>query len=73
MTLLSQFKNFIISIIDWFYTPFKKIIPPETFRYAATGGFNVVLDITLYFICFHYIIDKQIVEFGFFAISPHIA
>jgi len=70
---LNSLRKIILFVIDLFYTPFKRYIPIETFRYAATGGFNVVLDIILYFICFHYIIDKQIVDLGFIAMSPHIA
>lgn len=68
-----KIRNLILSVIDWFYWPFRKLIPPETFRYAATGGFNTVLDIFLYFICYNFILNKQIVDLGFVAISPHIA
>jgi putative flippase GtrA len=63
----------IIQIIDYFYTPFRRFIPEETFRYAATGGFNTVLDIFLYFICYNFILDKQVINLHFVAISPHIA
>ncbi len=66
-------RNGIIQLIDWSYHPFKKFIPQETFRYAATGGFNTALDIFLYFLFYNFIIDKQIVDFGFVAVSPHIA
>lgn len=57
----------------WFYPPFKKIMPEQTFKYAATGGGNTALDIFLYFISYHFILNKQIVDLGFYAISPHIA
>jgi putative flippase GtrA len=63
----------VLRIIEWSYKPFRKIIPPETFRYAATGGFNVVLDIFLYFCFYNFILRKQIVDLGFIAISPYIA
>ncbi|MBI9038485.1 MAG: GtrA family protein [Bacteroidales bacterium] len=68
-----QINRFILSIINLLYVPFKKFIPPETFRYAVTGGFNLILDIFLYFIFYNFILQKQIVDFGIFAISPHIA
>ncbi len=74
--MVNKFKNIrngIIQLIDWSYHPFKKFIPQETFRYAATGGFNTALDIFLYFLFYNFIIDKQIVDFGFVAVSPHIA
>lgn len=63
----------IIEVIDYFYIPFRRYIPLETFRYAATGGLNTVLDITLYFICYNFIVDRQVVDLHFVSISPHIA
>lgn len=71
--LLKFSQQLIIHVIDWFHKPFKRYIPSETFRYAATGGANTVLDILLYFICYKFVLDKQIVNLGFVAISPHIA
>jgi putative flippase GtrA len=62
-----------IGLIDWIYRPFQNLIPSETFRYAATGGFNTALDIFLYFFFYNFILNKQIVDFGFVAVSPHIA
>ncbi len=74
MSKISQnIRQIIISVIDYFYQPFQKIIPVETFRYAATGGFNTVLDIMLYFICYNFILDKQVVDLNIVSISPHIA
>ncbi|HYQ58583.1 MAG TPA: GtrA family protein [Draconibacterium sp.] len=61
------------NIVDWFHFPFLQFLPREIFRYAATGGANTFLDISLYFVFYRYIIKMQIVELGFVAISPHIA
>lgn len=72
-TLTRKFQHTIISTIDWFYSPFSKIISEETFRYGVTGGANTVLDIFLYFIFYNFVIDKQIIDLGFVSISPHIA
>src|SRR5680860_288315 len=63
----------IIKIIDWFYFPFFRFIPIEIFRYGATGGANTIFDLLLYFVFYRYILDMQIVDLGFLAISPHIA
>lgn len=63
----------IRSLLDWVYVPFRGIIPPETFRYAVTGGANLVLDIFLYFVIYNFVLDQQVVHLGFVAISPHIA
>jgi len=48
-------------------------MPEQTFKYAATGGMNTALDIFLYFIFYHYVLEKEILDLGFYAISPHIA
>ena len=72
-TIFHKLKFLINSIIEWFYQPFKNHIPPETFRYAATGGFNTALDIFLYFFFYHFILHKEIIDLGFIAVSPHIA
>ena len=71
--LAKNIRLLIIQIIDYFHTPFRRFIPVETFRYAATGGFNTVLDIVLYFICYNFVIDKHVIDFGIVSISPHIA
>lgn len=72
-TLAKNIRLIIIQFIDYFYSPFRKLIPLETFRYAATGGFNTILDIFLYFICYNFIVDKQVVNLQIVSISPHIA
>ena len=63
----------IIRIVDWFYFPFLRFVPIQIFRYAVTGGANTVLDLLLYFVFYRYVLDMQIVDLGFIAISPHIA
>ncbi len=70
---MRKHNNLILKFIGWVYRPFSRFIPPETFRYAATGGFNTVLDIFLYFVFYNYVLDKQIVNLGFVSISPYIA
>lgn len=48
-------------------------MPLQTFRYAACGGFNTVLDICLFFVSYNYILKKQPVHIGSLTIGPHIA
>jgi len=71
-TLIKNLQKNIIILIDWFYAPFRKIVSNETFRYGVTGGANSSLDIFLYFIFYNFILDKQIINLKFVAISPHI-
>ncbi len=73
VSLAKHIRLIIIQVIDYFYAPFQKFIPLETFRYAATGGFNTVLDITLYFICYNFVVDKRVIDLQIVSISPHIA
>jgi len=48
-------------------------MPLKTYRYAVCGGGNMVLDIALYFISFHYIFAKEDFDIGVVVLSPHIA
>ncbi len=66
-------RNSITSFIEFFYPLFQRLMPLHTFRYAACGSANVVLDITLFFISYNFIFKKQILELGFIAFQPHIA
>ena len=63
----------IISFIDFFYPPFKKIFPLQTFRYAVCGGTNMLIDICLFYLSFNFILQKRVVHLGFFAIKPYNA
>lgn len=66
-------QRLILQILDWFYKFFKLYLPRQTFNYAACGGANTAFDIFLYFFTYNFILQKQIVHFGFVAISAHIA
>jgi putative flippase GtrA len=68
-----RFKSLLLQIVDAFYPFFKKIMPLQTFRYAACGGGNTALNILIYFVSYNFILKKQIVHLPFIAISPHIA
>jgi putative flippase GtrA len=47
-------QSLILNTIHFFYPPFKKLMPLQTFRYAACGGFNVVLGFLIFTLAFHY-------------------
>jgi putative flippase GtrA len=66
-------KAWIISFIDFFYPPFRKLMPVQTFRYAVCGGGNTLLDIFLYFLSYNFVLQKQVVFTPAGPISPHIA
>ena len=65
--------DIIKKCIDAFYFPFLQFIPLKTFRYAACGGGNLVLDTVLYFIFYNFIFSKENVDLSLIVLSPHIA
>jgi putative flippase GtrA len=61
-------------LIDPFYPIFRSVMDIQTYRYLACGGINVAMDIGMFFIAYHYIVQKQIIYLPFgLAISPYIA
>ncbi len=66
-------RDFILPIIDFFYRPFRKWMPLQTFRYAAAGGGNTLLAFLVYYISYHYILEERSFSFGFYAFKAHIA
>src|SRR3954464_13745006 len=66
-------KETILRLVDFFYPPFKKFLPVQTFRYAACGGANMLFDISLFAICYNFIFQKQNVHILTLTISPYIA
>lgn len=65
--------SFVQNLIDSFYFLFKRFMPLKTFRYAACGGSNLVLDIALYFVFYNFVFQKEDFDLGLVVISPHIA
>ena len=63
----------IISLIDFFYPLFRKIMPLRTFRYAACGGFNLFIDLSIWYITYNFILKKKILYLGFYALEPYSA
>lgn len=66
-------KKWIIAFIDFFYPPFSRIMPLQTFRYAACGAANTFLDIFIYFISYNFILRQQNLNLGFIVFTPYIA
>ena len=63
-------------LIDLLYVkPLRRIVPPQTFRYAVCGGANMGFDLLLYFILYNFVLDKEgVVHLGdFVAVSSYNA
>jgi len=68
-----KIKGAIFSVLDIFYPLFKRFMPLQTYHYAACGGVNTLLTLSVYFISYNYILHKQVLDLGFIAFKPHIA
>ncbi len=66
-------RSLILKVIDFFYPLFRSVMPLQTFRYAACGGFNTMVDITLYILAITYLFTEPVVQMGPIAMKPHIA
>ncbi len=60
-------------MVDFFYPPFSKYMSIRLFRYAVTGGSNLVFDWILFFLTFHFLLEKQMLHLGPVTLSSHIA
>lgn len=65
--------QWITKMVDFFYPPFRKYMTLQFFRYGVTGVANMAFDWVLYFVTFHFILEKQMLDLGFETLSSHIA
>lgn len=63
----------ILDLIDWVYPLFKRLMPIHTFRYAACGGGNTVLDILGFYLSYNFLFQRTPIHISWLTISPHIA
>lgn len=60
----SGLMKLLIDIIDFFYPPVKKLMPLQTFRYAACGSANLCLGLAIYYILFTQVFSYNYVLIG---------
>lgn len=65
-------RTLVTNFIDFFYPIFRKFLPLQTFRYAACGGFNTVLGLTIYTLGLYYF-GEQNVSIYSVVLKPHNA
>lgn len=77
---MQKLAQIITKIVDFFYYPFRKLIPEQIFRYGACGGGNMVLDWFLYFLIYNFVIGHDLVyitlpfkNLSELCLTPHIA
>ena len=54
-------KNLINAVIDFFYPFFRRFMPLQTFKYAACGGGNTLLDILLFAVSYNFLYKDKII------------
>lgn len=77
---MQKLAQIITKIVDFFYYPFRKLVPEQIFRYGACGGGNMVLDWFLYFLIYNFVIGHDLVyitlpfkNLSELCLTPHIA
>ncbi|AHF14227.1 GtrA family protein [Niabella soli] len=70
---LHKTRDFILPVIDFFYPPFKALMPLQTFRYAVSGAGNTLLGLVAYYITYKFILEGRDFHFSFYAFKSHVA
>lgn len=70
--LHAYIRKAILAIVDAFYPLFRKFMPLQTFRYAACGGGNMILDVAVFTYINNYIFHQQVVYIGPFAFKSFV-
>lgn len=65
-------RDFLLTIIDFFYPPFRKIIGLQTFRYAVCGGSNAALNLLIFFISYNFLFTDNIINILGFSVTRYI-
>jgi putative flippase GtrA len=68
-----QIKTLFNNTINFFYPPFKGIMSEQLFRYAFSGGLATCIDITVYFLSYHFLLKEANLHLSVFTLSPHVA
>ncbi|MBP5318756.1 MAG: GtrA family protein [Paludibacteraceae bacterium] len=63
----------VVVFIDFFYPPFRKWLNIEWYHYLACGCLNALQDWVVYSFFYNIVLQRQIVDLGFFAFEPHTA
>ncbi|MFT4093670.1 MAG: GtrA family protein [Niabella sp.] len=66
-------RDLILPVIDFFYPPFKKLMPIQTFRYAVSGSSNTLLGLAVFYISYHFILRGEHLHIKYYAFEPYTA
>ena len=63
----------IKTILNIFFPLFKKFMSLQTYYYIVCGGGNTLFGFILYYLSYHYLLNKENLDLNFVVIKPHIA
>jgi putative flippase GtrA len=63
----------VTKFVDWFYPPFRRVMPLLTFRYAVCGAVNTLLGLLVYYLSYHFLFDQVNVDLGIVVFKAHMA
>lgn len=66
-------KAMISRFIEFFYPPFRGLMPLHTFKYAACGAANSAIGFSVYVLCYYRVFKGRVFDFDFYAFEPHVA
>ena len=64
-------RNSINQFLDFFYPIFKRFMPIETFRYAACGGINTMSGLLVWYVCYHFVFSRMVVNLVFYSFESY--
>lgn len=70
---MSKLTTFIINFLDFFYPIVKKHMNKQSYYYVACGGGNTLFGFLIYYLTYHFLLNKQDLDLGFYSFKPHIA
>jgi putative flippase GtrA len=63
----------IKTILNIFFPLFKKFMSLQTYYYIVCGGGNTLFGFILYYLTYHYLLNKENLDLNLVVIKPHIA
>lgn len=70
---MEKIQHLIWRFLDFFYPMFKSFFNKQTYYYLACGGTNTLAGLVMYYVFYHYVLGKSILNLGFIAFESHIA
>ncbi len=64
-------RNSINHFLDFFYPIFKRFMPIETYRYATCGGINTLSGLLVWYVCYHYVFSRMVVNLVFYSFESY--